>query len=290
MVNVRQDYATQMIAIERLNKAAEKLTGYASSEVAGRDFKTILPQKIKEAIDSYVDFEDPNSDFAAIARKISNFQILNKNGKEVPASLKVFHLISSDTSKPQYELLMRDITMIKRMEELKAQLTRGKEDDITDTATGLSSDSALKEALSTAYSFVEKDPVEVSFAVVAIDNLGDCLDVYGENVAMRMVKSLGTVAKKTCRTDDIVAHLGEGDIGLMLLDCNTENAKAVLERLNKRATEKPMALANGGEIPIKLSISYIQLDAEYELENIYDAARENLLNIQEDGGNAIVEV
>jgi diguanylate cyclase (GGDEF)-like protein/PAS domain S-box-containing protein len=290
LITVRQDNSQKKIEIARMNMAAEKLTGYPGVELIGKNLETILTDKIKEAISDYVDFSDNMADFASVARRVPNFKIINRFGKEVPISLKVFYLTSMDMNKPEYELLMRDITLIQVMEDLKAKLLQDQAQEAIDNYTGLPSETAVVNALQTAYAFLAKNPIEVSFAIVAVDGLSNYIETYGEPVALDLVKSVAGEVKKTCRDEDIIAHLGDGDIGVVLLDCNTDNAKAVLNRVKKNITSKMMALTNGREIQVTVSIVYIQLKATYELASLYEATRSSIVEVQERGGNAIHEV
>jgi diguanylate cyclase (GGDEF)-like protein/PAS domain S-box-containing protein len=290
LITVRQNNRDKKLEIARMNVAAEKLTGYPSVEILGKNLQIVLADRIRETISDYIDFEDPSSDFASVARKIPNFQVLNKNGREVPVSLKVFYLISSEADKPEYELLMRDITLIKRMEELKEQLASNSDLGATDPITDLPSNAAVQSALQIAHSFVQNDPIEVSFVVAAVDNLGGYIDSYGEDVAIALVKSVAEEVKKTCRDEDIIGYLGEGDLGVVLLDCNTDNANAVLKRVKRNVMLRPIILINGKEVSVSISIAFIQLKAEYDLQSVYDACRETVVSIQQEGGDSIREV
>jgi diguanylate cyclase (GGDEF)-like protein/PAS domain S-box-containing protein len=290
LITLRQDNKQKKLEIAKMNVAAEKLTGYPSTEILGKSLQVILSERVRETISDYMDFDDSASDFATVARKIPNFQILNKKGREVPVSLKVFYLISSEANKPEYELLMRDVTLIKRMEELKDMLSSNSELGAIDTLTDLPSADAIQSALQIAHSFVQNDPIEVSFAVAAIDNLNNYVQNYGEDVAIGLVKSVAEIIKQTCRDEDIVGYLGDGDLGVVLLDCNTDNTNSVLNRVKRNITGKPIKLLNGKEAKITASMSFIQLKAEYDMDSLYNATRETVVNVQNGGGNAIREV
>lgn len=290
VINIYQDNSAKQIVIERLNPAAERIIGYSSEELAGQKLARVLSPRVKDSVESYVEFDDVASDFANVARKIPNFQLLSKDGKEVPVSLKVFYLMSDDKTKLEYELLMHDITLIKRIKELKERLSSNKEEESVDPDTGFMSSGAIQDSLSVAYMFIEEAPIDVSFATVSIDNLGAYVEQYGEEIAFGMVKQLGHEVEKTCRDEDLVGHLGAGDIGLVLLDCSAKDANAVLNRINKKITSKPMILENGVEANVTLSVVYFQVDASKDLANHYNSALEQVGKIQESGGNTIAEV
>ena len=290
VINIRQNNLNKTIEIERLNPAAEKITGFHNADLIGHPFQQILPTRIKDTILSYVDFEDTNSDFASVARKIPNFQLHAKDGHDTPVSLKIFYLPSSDPKIQEYELLMRDVTLIKMLDELKKELAENQDAEAIDPATGLPSAEVVQQAVITAYSFVEQYPVEVSLAVIGVDNLSEIAENYGEEAAFEVIKLVGEKVKQTCREEDTVGHLGEGDIGAVLLDCNTDNAKAVLGRIKNNINDKPLTLSNGQSITISLSMAYVQIMPEYDLESMYNSARDLVTELQNAGGNIMQEV
>lgn len=290
VINIYQDNNAKKIIIENLNPAAEKLTGYNKSELSGKDFDHVLAARVKEALHSYIEFDDAINDFASVARKIPNFQIKQKNGREIPVSLKVFYLMSENKSRLEYELLMRDITLIQRIKELKEKLANTKAEDALDAETGLLSVSSIQDSLSVAYLFIQNAPIEVSFAAISIDNLTDYAEEHGEDEAFKLVKAVGKEVELTCRDEDLVGHIGAGDIGVVLLDCSAADAQKVLERVNKNVISKPIILENGEEAEAILSIAYFQLTTQHDLAHMYDTTLQKLLNIQESGGNKISQV
>lgn len=290
IIAVCQDNRARRIVIESINRAAEKITGYLSSEVAGRDLESLLTARVRETLKNYVEYDNPNNDFSSIARRIPNFTLINKNGDKVRISLKVFHMISPDPAKLQYELLIRDVTLQKRMEELKTELVSSHNEEFIERDTGLVTANATKDALDIAYSFVEKDPIEVSFAAVAIDSLNNFTEDYGPEETIKLIRHVGSEIKNICRDDDIVGHLGEGDMGLVLLDCNNKNTEAVIGRIRNGIAKKPFDVEGRGEIKISLSIAYAQLSPEYALIDIFEGCLDAIIDIQAEGGNKTLEV
>ncbi len=290
VLKIRQDNLAKKIEIGKLNRAAEKLTGYLNAELEGKNIEQILPGRISETVKNYVDFSDVASDFASVARKVPNFQVLNKQGKEVAVSLKVFYMISPDVKKPEYELLMRDITMIKRMEELKKQIMATHKEEVIDNETGLASSNSVKDALDITYSFVEKDPIEVTFVIAAIDGLEGIEEQVGKPAMLNLIGKVGANIAKTCRDEDIVGHLGDGDIGMVLLDCNSENAESVLGRVYNNIVKNPIMLDNGRQLDISVSMVFSQLKKEYALVDIYEACRNAIIEAQEQGNSVLMEI
>ncbi|MCE3233106.1 MAG: response regulator PleD [Rickettsiaceae bacterium] len=289
LITLCQNNTEKRLEIEKMNLAAEKLTGYPSGELIGKNLELVLPDRVRETVSEYVDFTEEAGDFASVARKIPNFQILNKSGREIPVSLKVFYLISETHDKLEYELLMRDITLIKRMEELKDTLAANSDLGAVDDQIDIPSEAALGSALQIAHEFIENDPIEVSFAIVAIDNMPAYLAASGEAAVNIMIKDVANEIQKTCRDEDIIGYLGNGQIGLLLLDCNTDNAKSVLGRVKKNILGKGIKL-DEKDPKLSLTIAYIQIQADYDMEKLISVSRETVNALQAQGGNVMTEV
>ena len=290
IISIKQDNAEKTIEIEMLNKAAEKITGRSSSELAGANFNNILPHRIKETLDGYIEFDDENSDFAHIARKIPNFMLLNNLGQEIPISLKVFQVVSTESNKLQYELLVRDTSLIKHIKELKDRLSEKQDEEAVDAQTGLNSFPMFRDSLETSYHFVEENNnMEISLAIVAVDHLDQFEEKYGEKAAYSLVRHVGEKIIKICRTEDITAHIGEGDIGVILVDCNTEDAKSVLNRVNEALKKDPFDLSNKLQMEISLSIGYKQLSTALDIPETFERCVDKIINLQDNGGNKMQE-
>jgi PAS domain S-box-containing protein len=283
LITLCQNNPEKRLEVAKMNMAAERLTGYPVAELLGKNFETVLSERVREAVDDNVDFSDEYGDFASVARKIPNFQIVNKEGREIHVSLKVFHLISEEKGKLFYELLMRDVTLIKRMEELKEQLALNDELGAVDEDIDLPTEAAIRSALRIAYSFIEGYPIEVSYATIGIDNITN----YPYDVAMQLIKSVADEVKRTVRDEDMVAYLGEGQLGIMLLDCNTDNTKSVIDRVNRNVKAKAIKLIDGTVPKLALSMAYIQILPEYDVDKLLDASRHAVFSVQADGGNKV---
>src|SRR5690606_31783700 len=103
-----------------------------------------------------------------------------------------------------------------------------------DADTGLASVDAMNYALNTGYNFISKYPIEVSFTLVEINDIEHFVQAYGETQTYEMLREVGLRLKKCARTGDLVAHIGSGGIGAMLVDCNKDSARFVTKRIKEK--------------------------------------------------------
>lgn len=292
IISIRQDNSEKRVIITNLNKAAEALTGYLAKELIDKNFDSILPARIKELLSGYLEFDDGDSDFAIVARRIPNFQILTKKGEMVVVSLKVFNLVSQGANFQEYELLMRDLTLISKISELK-ELIVSSENTITarDPQTGMPSINSVVYALDTSYNFLKQyNAIDVCFLLTKISNINYYSETYGEYVASEILGTLGTMMKKCCRAEDMVGYMGNGIIGVVLLDCNLESAKIVINRIKTKVDTAKVTMQNGQQVVLSLGIAYTQIKKGQEMLAMIDACDAGLIRLNSRGGEGLVQV
>lgn len=287
VITVIQDNDSKKIEIKGANLAAEKLTGYNQNELIDLNINSILPNRIKDAAKD-IEFDDFGDDISSVFRKIPDFHIVNKSGKETPVSVKIFPTILMESPYPAYELLMRDITLIKHIEELKQRVSQARaEGGHIDDETGLSDIEAVKEALHVVYQFVLDYGIEASFVLASVDKIGSLDKNYGYEATNEIISYVGTVAKQTCREDDVVGHLGGGNLAFVLLDCNTNDAKSVLNRFLKNLKSKSIPLLSGQNVKATASIVAAEIGRNANLNELIDNCRMELAGLQQSGGNGV---
>lgn len=291
IIAIRQDNTAREILITNMNRAAEQLTGYNAREAAGKTLNSILSPRVNDLLSGYLEFGSGNNDFAIVARRIPNFQILSRKDIIVPVSLKVFNLVGQGENIQEYELLMRDITLIKKIEELK-EIILHSEDTLSDNdaQTGLPSINSVVHALDTSYSFLEQhSSIEVSFALMEVGNIAYYAENYGEYTAYEVLGTLGHVVKKCCRNEDIVGYMGDGVIAMVLIDCNLESAKFVINRIKSKIDNSKITMQNGQPLSLSLSISYTQLRKERDMVAMIDVCEAGLDRVAKSGGEGVVQ-
>lgn len=296
IISIKQDNVAKTITIQHMNGAAEHLTGYAIGDVINKNFSTILAPRVNELIAEDLEFASDNvvpiNDFAIVARKIPNFQILSRKGNIIPVSIKVFNLVGHGGDFQEYELLIRDITLITKIEELK-EIMRSSEASIKekDPDTGLMSINSVVYALDTSYNFLEQyNAIDVSFVLIEISNIRSLAEEHGEPIAFKIIGALGNIINKCCRKEDIVGYMGDGIVGAVLIDCNSQSVGVVVNRIKSTVSSANITLQNGQNITLPLSISYTQLQINTPLPEMLTACEKGLERIAGRGGDGVVQV
>lgn len=289
VITVCQDNSAQHIIIENLNKAAEKLTGYKQEELVQKDFNYILPPAIIDDISSFLEYGD-GDDLANVLRRIRLFKILKKNGNQIPVSLKVFYVVSSEANKPFFELLMRDTTLLEKLEELKKRVIDNRTDEFINKKTGLLTQKAILENLRIILDFVRNYSIESSIAVMEIDEKDKLKSSLGQRNFTELCSNIQDICTRTLRAGDFVGINDDNRMCFVLLDCNRDDVMAVLKRLDAMVTKKAITIA-GQQIDsqITLSFGYTQLNKSSTPESALKIASDALQQAINNGGKRMYE-
>lgn len=293
VLRVRHDKPSHKVNILGANHAAERLLGYNENELQERDLTYITPDRIDVHINDFLNEED-SQDLASVLRKVLHFEIETKEKQIFPASLKVFPLVVEDLNTPEYELLMRDVTLLKKLEELREYLN--KELSSVDALTGVRNSDAVFGALDVIHEHIQTDRnVEASFVFIYIDDIDTIRDRYGTQHADRLLKHVAQLLNSTVREGDVVGHVGDNVLSMLLLDCNSTDARAVFKRVNGKLRNNPFVLGKNSKgdvvdlIPT-LSVGYKQVQAtDASIERISELVMDALERSINAGGNYISE-
>lgn len=291
VIAVCQDNKAHQLKIERVNRAAEKLTGYRQLELVDKSLERLLPESINDLITSYLDYNDISSDLASVLRKVRDFHLRNRKGEEVPVTFKVFYMPDSDAHKLKYEFLMRDMTLLQKVEELKQEMAQFHDGaDMIEVETGLLKERAIMEALARIQSFFNQYVVEVSVGVIGVDHLEDLASEYGTTVE-EIIRQLSAKAKRIFRTDDIVGCIDHKYICGILFDCSAEDAQKAFTRVKQMVERDPLTIPGAKKpMPVKLSIGYSQIQPNQNPQHVLGKCKNALNKAQDVGGDRIYEV
>tara|TARA_B100001564_G_C20603891_1_gene654141 strand:+ start:432 stop:1352 length:921 start_codon:yes stop_codon:yes gene_type:complete len=291
VITVSQHPDEHRLVIDQLNHAAERLTGYAQGDLVDSDLQRVLPDDINEFLESDLDFEDAGSDLASLFRRIRRFEILNRDGNQVPVSMKVFYTISEDATHPKFELLMRDVTLLEKIKELKAKVQHiGAGAQSHDDTSAVLNKQGLMADLGVVCEFLQGYALEVSFVAITVDNLDDIASKH-QVPADKIVRYATSQVESCLREDDIVGHLDHMQFGALLFDCSASDAHNAMSRVKKSVESRPMHLdMQDIDVPISLSMGFMQISPGSNAQGVVQACLDSMNKARGAGGNRIYEV
>lgn len=242
VIFVCQDNENQVVYIQDLNAAAEQLTGYTKKDLAGKPIAFILPPAIREILHSYLEFESGGKDLAAVLGKTRKVHIIGHEGRLVPVNLKVFHTVST-ANDLHFQLLLRDNSFGEKMESLKEALYGN--NDIPDKGFF---ERCLKQVLAS----IADKKITANFALLSICDYPMLKGSLSDKSFVALLGEINNRYHTTSRLDDAIGYLGDGKIGLLIIDCAPENLIIVLERILTKITAQAITLPTGESLSITM--------------------------------------
>lgn len=285
VMHVLQNNPAKIVQILDMNAAAQKLTGYTSSELIQQSVNRILPENTVDLLESYLDFDDAYADLAAVLRRVPNFQIKQKSGRTVPVSFKMFYMDAPQKGQTKYEILMRDVTLIAKIEELKkhiaSQVALQGEDVIFD-------EGIFEENLDLILTHAHNYDIDVCFTVLFLDQYDDMVDNLDDDELNYTLTQVYTIIDSVGRAEDITSYLGDGHFGLALIDCNGAGCQAVMNRLKQKFASTPIKVDDVNYFPATVSAGYTAITSDDEIGSLLDVCGAALTQAREKGGNQAI--
>lgn len=286
VIAVSQDNETRRLTITGMNHAAERLTGHPEADLKDTSFTTLLPDAIQEDLVQYLDYHTGGKNLAHVLRKEKEFSILTKEGEAIPCDLKIFHVISSDLEHPCFELLLRDQTLITHINALKEKLQGTVSAE--EAQTSYAGPELFYSNLELVISFVQRYHIEASMGFMMLDQYVAMTQQGGDPTLKNFSYDAMGILQRTLREGDMLAYLDNGLIGVLLLDCNTQDAQSVLNRLRMMVESEVLSISSGQNMPSTISSSYMQLSGDEEISDMVRLLATALEKAQSNGGNVIV--
>src|SRR4030067_2144823 len=95
---VSQDNAAKTLTIESIdetNGSLQEVLAYSVDEIVGSALQKILPARINNLLDDYLDFENHSNDLADVLSKAKDFALVSKVGDKKPLLMRIWRHISN---------------------------------------------------------------------------------------------------------------------------------------------------------------------------------------------------
>jgi len=206
-----------------------------------------------------------------LLNNVDNFQVI----------LFIFFIVNSSFSVLEYSLLC----YVRNSNELYRIY---KKDSSKDFLTGLNNlrkfDSLLDGTMKKAK---EKDE-KLSLLMIDIDFFKIVNDTYGHAEGDIVLRELGKILIKNCRSFDIVSRNGGEEFTILLLDCPKILALQIAERVRSSVETHPFILSNETQININVSIGAANYPEDTnEIENLLKIADMTLYTAKHTGRNKV---
>lgn len=227
-----------------VNPAFERITGYRSEEVLGRNCRFLQGEELEQpALDTIRRALRDQEEGGAI---LLNYR---KDGSAFWNDLKVAPVVNDRGKVSHFVGILHDITEAKRyQDELEHQANH-------DSLTGLPNRNLLNDRIHQAIAFASRNQSQFSLAFMDLDHFKVINDSLGHNAGDQVLLQMARRLQGSAREVDTVARLGGDEFVILLADSGPFAGRiGWLERL-KELVAAPLVL-EGQELVLSCSIGF----------------------------------
>lgn len=283
VLTICQNNRTKAITISEANDAAKTSMGFDSFEFLGKPLVSILPERIAELITEYVEFEDDANDIGIVLLKTQNFSIIGKNSQEKSYKIKVSRLPSSGNVL-FFSLILQDALGNRKNEAIRRIISDNfKGHESLDSHTDLPDRASLIKDIDIVRSHGYSSHMLSCFAVLQVDDYNQIMAQKGKAFCGDMLKHIASVVMRTLRPDDMVGSVGDGRLGVLLVDIASGSERLVLNRLRWQVAANPYF-----KTEISASISFSNVVGNKNGELIIEQCEKTLGSLGVNAHNILV--
>jgi len=186
--------------IRSWNAAAEKLFGYAMSEVIGRNVSILVPEELRESNIEATGRFLATGQSNIVEKGNLNYPAVRKDGSRFELEFAVTRMGSGKAS--QLVAVFRDITERKAAEQRLTQLA------LHDALTGLPNRASFEEHVADALARHRRSGGQLALMVLDMDNFKKVNDSLGHAAGDLLLVTFAKRLRGALRESDLVARLG----------------------------------------------------------------------------------
>lgn len=229
--------------ITLFNRAAENLFGYSASELIGKPLLQLLPERVRQHHDKYV------NQFARSpvrSRQMNERNLIygqHRDGTLLPVEIAI--------SKINVGGLLEFTAIIRDIEDRVRLMNLLKKEAVTDQLTGLPN---RREFLSVVENALQAEE-ELSIFILDIDFFKKVNDTFGHDAGDDVLCALAQIGTSICRKMDVFARWGGEEFVMALPGSNLELAREIAEKLRTTIEAQDFTYSWYENRPIPFTVS-----------------------------------
>lgn len=197
------------------NPATEKLFGYSRAEMVGENVRMLMPDKLADRHDSYLEshLKTGKRRVIGIGREVEGKR---KDGTTFPLKLSVARL--------KYRGETRFVGILADISEQRAHIKELEKLALYDPLTGIPSRRLLDDRLDSAISRAHRTQSQFALLFMDLNGFKPINDQHGHAVGDMVLTMLARRLKESTRDSDTVARFGGDEFVVIAEDINGEEA------------------------------------------------------------------
>lgn len=160
-----------------------------------------------------------------------------------------------------------------------------------DYLTGLKNPRQFDKILKNHLSAETRAGKEMALLYIDIDHFKEINDQYGHGSGDLVLKELGRIFRSLARSQDIISRRGGEEFTMLLVDCQSDQAGAVAERIRSAVENAEFRLSEECSIHITVSIGVAVLQPSIpDGAKLLEQADKALYQAKESGRNKVVVI
>ncbi len=238
------------------NRGAERLTGIAASSVVERTWSPALIGMRDDASGRPIDAECPVTYCVSSGvQSLRRLLVISRSNRPIAVDVHTVPVVASDGTICGATMLLHDASSETSLEERCQNLhERATKDPLTRVANRAEFDR-------THQLFVKahlEHQLPCSMIMCDIDRFKSINDTYGHQAGDEVLRFIGGMLARDCRTGDLVARYGGEEFVLLCADCNNATAAGRAEHLRKSFSEIPQPALNNNVVTASFGVTEIQ--------------------------------
>lgn len=206
---------------------------------------------------------------------------------DLQAALFALKDVLSETDRHKGELFFERLSLAVLQQWQEQQDSLWQQVVVTDGLTTLYNRRYLEEYLERELARARRYKHILTLVLINIDGFKPINDKHGPATGDRVLQHLAQLMRQQFRQPDILARLGGDGFAVILTECLLPDAQRVCERFRKKAAESSLALPDGQQLGITVSIGMAQFYPGIGAEELFKKADRALYRAKLEGKNRV---
>jgi diguanylate cyclase len=215
---------------------------------------------------------------------------VGKDGKEKAYKVKLAQS-ESGASNLFFSLILRDALGLRKNEAVRNAIQENfKGHESLDVKTGLPDRLSLIKDIELMKYYASRGNIQSCFGILQIDLHDNFRVQYGDEVFNNLLKHIALIARQSLRPDDVLTSVGNGRIGVLLVDVALDSVRIAFNRLRWQIAANPYILPDQTSIGVSVSIHFCYISQDVAEEEIVKRCENSINTLGNSKKNTLVEV